>query len=53
MLWDFRRRVEAGGKTVTTTEGTWPTVAEPPPVADVVVCHHVAYNVSDLAPFAR
>jgi hypothetical protein len=28
-------------------------VAEHPPVADVVVCHPVAYNVSDLAPFAQ
>jgi SAM-dependent methyltransferase len=33
--------------------GTWPDVAGQVGPADVVVCHHVAYNVADLAPFAR
>jgi SAM-dependent methyltransferase len=33
--------------------GDWPDVADATPQADVVVCHHVAYNVSALAPFAR
>jgi hypothetical protein len=32
-------------------EGSWPQVAADAPAADVVVCHHVIYNVSDLAPF--
>lgn len=31
--------------------GRWPDVAPDTPEADVVVCHHVLYNVSDLAPF--
>ena len=31
--------------------GRWPGVAPDTPEADVVVCHHVAYNVGDLAPF--
>jgi hypothetical protein len=31
--------------------GDWPDVADRTPVADVVVCHHVVYNVSDLGPF--
>ena len=31
--------------------GDWPTVADQAPVADVVTCHHVVYNVSDIAPF--
>ena len=31
--------------------GVWPDVAGDAPIGDVVVCHHVAYNVSDLAPF--
>jgi len=31
--------------------GRWPDVAPDTPQADVVVCHHVLYNVSDLAPF--
>jgi SAM-dependent methyltransferase len=39
-------------------QGRWPDVtagADAPgvPVADVVVCHHVAYNVPDLAAFAH
>ena len=34
-------------------EGSWPAVAGRVGPADVVVCHHVLYNVADLAPFAR
>ncbi len=34
-----------------TIEGRWPDVAEQTPAADVVVCHHVAYNVPDLGAF--
>jgi SAM-dependent methyltransferase len=33
-------------------EGRWPEVAGRVGPADVVVCHHVLYNVADLAPFA-
>jgi len=33
--------------------GRWPEVAAATPAADVVVCHHVVYNVADLAPFLR
>jgi SAM-dependent methyltransferase len=32
--------------------GRWPDVAGEVPPADVVVCHHVFYNVPDLAAFA-
>lgn len=32
--------------------GRWPEVAAEVPAADVVVCHHVVYNVADLARFA-
>lgn len=32
-------------------EGFWPEVAAEVPIADVVVCHHVVYNVSDIGPF--
>jgi SAM-dependent methyltransferase len=32
--------------------GRWPDDAGTAPTADVVVCHHVAYNVPDLGPFA-
>ncbi len=31
--------------------GDWPAVADAVPECDVVVCHHVAYNVADIAPF--
>jgi SAM-dependent methyltransferase len=32
-------------------EGLWPDVADQVGPADVVVCHHVLYNVGDLVPF--
>jgi SAM-dependent methyltransferase len=51
MLQAFRTRAKALGVAVTTIEGAWPDVADSTPLADVVVCHHVAYNVPDLAPF--
>ena len=31
--------------------GDWPAVADQAPVVDVVTCHHVVYNVSDIEPF--
>lgn len=31
--------------------GRWPAVADDVPLCDVVVCHHVAYNVADIGPF--
>ena len=31
--------------------GSWPEVAGSVPVADVVVCHNVIYNVTDISPF--
>ena len=31
--------------------GAWPDVAGHTPHADVVVCHHVLYDVVDIAPF--
>jgi SAM-dependent methyltransferase len=37
---------------VRTIQGRWPDVAEQTPAADVVVCHHVAYNAPDLDAFA-
>ena len=33
--------------------GDWPDVADRTPTADVVVCHHVAYNVWELTDFVR
>ncbi|MSV43988.1 MAG: methyltransferase domain-containing protein [Actinobacteria bacterium] len=31
--------------------GDWPESSPRTPMADVVVCHHVAYNVADVVPF--
>jgi SAM-dependent methyltransferase len=53
MLEAFRERVEASGIECTTVQGTWPDVADAAPIADVVVCHHVVYNVAEPAPFVR
>ncbi|MEY4322346.1 MAG: hypothetical protein RL410_127 [Actinomycetota bacterium] len=33
--------------------GDWPNVAEQTPKADVVTCHHVAYNVQEIDPFIK
>jgi SAM-dependent methyltransferase len=33
--------------------GDWPDVADQVPECDVVVCHHVAYNVAQIGPFLR
>jgi SAM-dependent methyltransferase len=41
------------GVACTEVLGAWPGVAGALSAADVVVCHHVAYNVADLAGFAE
>ena len=33
--------------------GTWPAIADEVPEADVVVCHHVAFNVPEIGPFLQ
>lgn len=38
---------------VTTVLGDWPDVADTTPVCDVVVCHHVVFNVQRIAPFLQ
>jgi SAM-dependent methyltransferase len=53
MLEAFAARADALGVAHEEIEGTWPEVADATPEADVVVCHHVLYNVAALAPFAR
>ncbi len=40
------------GIDTSTVLGTWPEAADQAPAADVVVCHHVFYNVADLGAFA-
>ena len=39
------------GLSAATVLGKWPAVADETPVCDVVICHHVVYNVGDLVPF--
>jgi 2-polyprenyl-3-methyl-5-hydroxy-6-metoxy-1,4-benzoquinol methylase len=51
MLTAFAARARARGAAVTTVAGRWPDVAGGVGDADVVVCHHVVYNVGDLVPF--
>jgi SAM-dependent methyltransferase len=51
MLAQFTRAAAVIGAPSTTVEGRWPDVAIATPAADVVVCHHVAYNVADIEPF--
>jgi SAM-dependent methyltransferase len=51
MLERFTDATGTAGIRVETVQGTWPEAAPRAGVADVVVCHHVVYNVSDLAPF--
>lgn len=54
MLLDaFADRAERLGVDHTEIEGAWPTVANQTPAAEVAVCHHVVYNVADLAAFAK
>jgi SAM-dependent methyltransferase len=53
MLQAFRDAATGLGVEVETVLGTWPEVAPEVPPADVVVCHHVLYNVPELEPFVR
>ncbi len=51
MLTAFTEAAAIAGARSMTIEGTWPEVAIDTPVADVVTCHHVAYNVAEIEPF--
>lgn len=51
MLLNFAQLADALGVQHTEVLGDWPGVADQTPPADVVTCHHVLYNVSDLGPF--
>jgi SAM-dependent methyltransferase len=45
-------RLAAGlGRPARTVEGVWPQAAAAAGVHDVVVCHHVVYDVPDIGPF--
>jgi SAM-dependent methyltransferase len=51
LLAAFSARATGLGIDVTTIQSAWPDVAPRCDVADVVVCHHVLYNVAHLAEF--
>jgi SAM-dependent methyltransferase len=51
MLAQLTRTARARGVGTSTQLGRWPDVASAAPIADVVVCHHVVYNVADIVPF--
>jgi SAM-dependent methyltransferase len=51
MLAEFVHAAARVGARSMTVEGRWPDVASGTPNGDVVVCHHVAYNVADIEPF--
>lgn len=51
LLDEFEERARRLGVEVDRIHGRWPDVADRAPVADLVVCRNVAYNVPDLAPF--
>ena len=50
MLAEFEQRARRAGVSYRTVEGRWPEIAPVEP-ADVVVCHHVLYNVPNLERF--
>jgi SAM-dependent methyltransferase len=51
MLRTFGELAAEAGVPASTVHGRWPDVARSTRPADVVVCHHVLYNVPDLEPF--
>ncbi len=53
MLDAYARAAEERGVSHREYLGDWSDIADEVPEADVVVCHHVAYNVRDIVPFLR
>jgi len=53
MLSEFRRCARQASVRAQAVLGTWPDVAPRVEPADVVVCHHVLYQVPDLGPFIQ
>ncbi len=47
----FAADAGAAGVAHSEVHGSWPEVAPEVPAADVVVCHHVVYNVVEIEPF--
>jgi SAM-dependent methyltransferase len=53
MLDVFEAEATWRGVEVHTVLGDWPEVAHMTPECDVVTCHHVFYNVANIAPFVH
>jgi hypothetical protein len=53
MLDVFADEATRRGVACTTVLGDWPDVAPRTPLCTVVTCHHVFYNVGNLAPFVE
>jgi len=53
MLQEYAKAAQDRGLPCSTIEGEWPQVAGQTPEADVVVCHHVVYNVAQIVPFLQ
>lgn len=53
MLDAFNAAAAALDVTSETFQGRWPACALNVPAADVLTCHHVAYNVADIVPFVE
>lgn len=53
MLDSFSQAAAGRGVASATVLGSWPEIAGEVEPADVVICHHVFYNVPDLEPFVR
>ncbi len=51
MLAAFAERAAAAGVAHDEVRGRWPDARDEAAGADVVVCHHVVYNVQDIEPF--
>jgi 2-polyprenyl-3-methyl-5-hydroxy-6-metoxy-1,4-benzoquinol methylase len=51
MLRNFEAAAQRAGVAVTTTQGPWREVQAAVPPADVVISHHVAFNVAEIGPF--
>jgi SAM-dependent methyltransferase len=53
LLEAFSANARSAGVSHSVIAGRWPDVAAEAPVADLVVCHHVVYNVLGLTAFAE
>lgn len=53
MLEVFESQAAARETPCRTVLGNWPSAAGDTPVCDVVICHHVLYNVQEIRPFVR